>query len=395
MNDSPSSPRTPTTAEVDGVALMKDPIIRNLQITQCYHELAAVLAARTWASANWCTFATWASKQAGQTIRQEDLRRTLENVLNRSPALTLVVERLVTLTQQLGAQHQKEKIRESVWDMLHPMAAIEHASEAVARGNQKVFGEIGREFTRFFVFCLADQVFSDESIKGFCAALRPGDPPEGQSYLRLAFRRYYQSLFEQDDRKRAELLFLANIEIGFHEQTRLQPEIAASLDAAIIDPEEFVHRLLEALLPGGGWLALGRLFILRLIGRQAPLREAARGLVTATRHQIRRILTEYMMTLTLPNGVRLRLGQDLEQKFPPSLRELHHPELRALLAQLDPTPDSIRDTGALDWADLSERLHFIIDLFRSYQEAPELFEPPFTGEQISALKAGHLPVGEL
>lgn len=56
------------------------------------------------------------------------------------------------------------------------------------------------------------------------------------SRLRRAFRRYYAALFEPDAKLRAELLLLGNIEVGYHEQTRLQPEIVAALDAAVIDP---------------------------------------------------------------------------------------------------------------------------------------------------------------
>jgi len=66
-----------------------------------------------------------------------------------------------------------------------------------------------------------------------------------------------------------------------------------------------------------------------------------------------------------------------------------------LLERTDPTPDSLRETGALDWADLPDRLHFIVDLFRCYQESRDLFEPPFTPEQVSALTAGRLPGGRL
>ncbi len=63
----------PASAEVDRIATLGDPVLRNLQITQCYHELASALAKRTGPYANWCTFATWASRQAGQTIRKEAL----------------------------------------------------------------------------------------------------------------------------------------------------------------------------------------------------------------------------------------------------------------------------------------------------------------------------------
>ena len=68
----------PTLSQVEEITAGANSVIRNLQITQCYHELSLALAERTGQSANWCTFATWASKQAGQTIRKEDLARTLE-----------------------------------------------------------------------------------------------------------------------------------------------------------------------------------------------------------------------------------------------------------------------------------------------------------------------------
>jgi hypothetical protein len=68
----------PTLDEIDRIAGLSNPILRNLRITQCYYEISQSVAGFTGDSANWCTFATWASKQAGQTIRQEDLIRTFE-----------------------------------------------------------------------------------------------------------------------------------------------------------------------------------------------------------------------------------------------------------------------------------------------------------------------------
>src|SRR5882672_5225622 len=64
--------------EIYRIARLRDPILRNLQITQSYYELSQSVAGLTGFSANWCTFATWASKQAGQTIRQEDLPQAFE-----------------------------------------------------------------------------------------------------------------------------------------------------------------------------------------------------------------------------------------------------------------------------------------------------------------------------
>jgi hypothetical protein len=81
----------------------------------------------------------------------------------------------------------------------------------------------------------------------------------------------------------------------------------------------------------------------------------------------------------------------LKAEFPPSLQHITDPDLCALLEQIDLTPDSPRDSGAYDWVNLSERLHFIADLFRCYQEAPDLCEPPFTAGQVAALKSNRLP----
>ena len=85
------SPTAPTVADVDRIAALTDPVLRNLQITQCYCELSRALAARIDGKpANWCTFATWASKQAGQTIRREDLARAFERLVGQSPRATSV-----------------------------------------------------------------------------------------------------------------------------------------------------------------------------------------------------------------------------------------------------------------------------------------------------------------
>ena len=101
------------------------------------------------------------------------------------------------------------------------------------------------------------------------------------------------------------------------------------------------------------------------------------------------------MTLRLPGGQVLRLGQDLQAEFPPLLKHTTHPELQALLNRVDPTPDSLHETGAEDWGKLSDRMHFIADLFRAYHLDGTLFDPPFTADQVAAIKIGDLPAGPL
>lgn len=395
MSNGRQKPAPPSVTDVERITALADPVIRNLQITQCYHELSAVFSARTGLSANWCTFATWASKQAGQTIRKEDLTRTLENSLGGSPAVTLAVEKVVAAVRQIGATLDAGKIKKLIWEAVGPAAVIKRTSDAVARGNKKVFEEIGREFARFIAICLQDEMFDSERIEQFCAELRSGDPPDGQRYLRQAFIHYYQAFFEEDAQLRAELQLLANLEIGFHEQTRLQPEIAESLDAALLNGEELKSRLIAEIFPFGGLLVRARLFIKRLWGGPTPLELAVNALIAEIRQQLHKAITDHLMTLTLSNNLRLRLGADLQREFSASLKTLGLGDLLTLLAQIDPTPDSLRESGAEDWANLSERLHYIADLFRCCHETPELHEPPFTIEQVTDLRIGRLPGGRL
>src|SRR6185312_14599454 len=155
-----------------------------------------------------------------------------------------------------------------------------------------------------------------------------------------AFSHYHQARFEDDPAARAQLVLLANLEIGFHEQTRLQPEIAAALNAAVVDPRDVRDRVIEALFPDAKWLVRLRLLVARLLGRRSLLDVAIDALVVEEQRLVRHILTRHLMSLELGAAVRLQLGEDLGVGFPPSLREIVLPELRDLLNRIDPTRDS-------------------------------------------------------
>jgi hypothetical protein len=388
-------PDWPSIADVARIAAMDDPVLRNLRITQCYHELSQAFAPRTGRRANWCTFATWASKQAGQTIRGEDLARALAAALQSALAAVQVADAGTATARGLGPPVDLAALRAAVRDALSPAAMAERAGAAVAVGNLKVFAEIGDAFARFLALYTGGATPDAADIAHFSATLRPGEPPDGQRLLRQAFGHYQQAFVEQDPTASLELLLLANLEIGLHEQTRLQPDIAAALEAAFIEPAELRRRVLAALAPRYGWLVRLRWAVAARFGGRTPLDRAIDDLVTAARQGARLVLTEHMMVIGLPCGERLRLGDDLRARFPEALRQIAHPELRALLARVDPTPDSTVDTGAVDWADLAERLHFIADMFRCLADTPALFEPPFSPAQVAAIAAGEVPGGVL
>lgn len=384
----------PTTAEVRTIAALSNPVVRNLRITQCYHELAIAMSGLTGPGANWCAVAAWASKQAGQSIRKEDLVRALEDLVRGSDAAARAAQELAVS----GARFKGEETRslagavDALWEAISPAAIFQRTSDAVARGNCKVFEEIGYEFARFLALFGEGQP-DDDRLAAFCGGLRSGEPPDGQELLQQAFTHYHQALTEPDAKTKAELLLLANLEIGFHEQTRLQPEIVAALDAPIYDPAELRRRLLAELFPNSA--SRVRLALLSWLGRARAMLRARDRLAEELQRLGRRVITEHLMMLRLSGGRALHLGQDLQTEFAPLLQHTVHPGLRAFLRRVDPTPDSVHNTGAQDWGRLPDRMHFIADLFRAYHLDGTLFDSPFSTDQVAVIKAGQLPTGRL
>jgi hypothetical protein len=311
-------------AEVEQIAALRDPVIRNLRITECYSRLAAAMES---GCANWCTYATWASRQAGRTIRGEDLHDRLQRELGHGAELLHPFRSFWRWLLRRGLLRPETRLGALVHRLHTPFDAFELASDAVARGNLKVFAEIGLEFARWL----------DDGVV-------PSEPP----LLRQAFSRYARA-------PSTEQMVLANLEIGLHEQTRLQPEISEAMDAAL-SPK---RRILT-------W----------------PLQRKLTQLS-------RQVITDSLMVLTLPGEV-LWLGRHLE-----AAGEVVDPELRELIASYEPVPPAVDDCGAEDWSVLDERMHYIVHLFRAYHEDEALSSPPFTPAQVERILAGELPDGEL
>jgi hypothetical protein len=203
----------PSVQDIDRIADLRDPVVRNLQITQCYYELSQCLAERNGFCANWCTFATWASRQAGQTIRQEDLIRAFEERFFLSAEISAALEQINAGVTALGVRLQAAFSAKEILQVLNPAAAFARASDAVARGNKKVFEEIGFQFARFLQIFRVGNRFDRDQTARFCAALRPGEPPDGQQLLREAFAAYCEAPF-QDGKQNSELMLLGNIAAG-------------------------------------------------------------------------------------------------------------------------------------------------------------------------------------
>lgn len=324
--------------QIARVAAMSDPVQRNLWITHIYHRLEVALGARLGgADLTWCAYGTWASKTAGRFIRGE-----LVDGLLRAPA------RLRGVIRRIDAR----------------------VRERIAHGNRVVFAELAPRF------CMLVEVLGRPRSEraGAGAALLKGLAPGrseagGQDMLRRALQAYLEAAELTCPKAKAERILLANTLVGYHEQIRLQPAIAGALAAPV-----------EVLMPA----------------EDAPLR---RRVGERLGEALRALMTRWLMTIALPGG-DLPLGRDVPRAsesgmFPATLRVLELPELRAVVSEVDRTPDTTEGSAADDWGALADRMNFIVDLFRSRQRDLELRRAPFSREQVVDLLAGARPRGRL
>jgi hypothetical protein len=375
--------------EVRRIVAIASPVVRNLAITHCYSRLAVAFAARSGEGANWCTYATWASRQAGRTIRGEDLLAHLGRRLGERRWLLHPVRTLWRRLLRRGLFQRETRLGRFTAELHTPFDAFERASDAVARGNLQVFEEIGLEFARYLETCRPDAPADSPEFRCFADSLRPGDPPDGQEYLRRAFGRYERLRFERDATMRVQLAVLANLEIGLHEQTRLQPAICEALDAAYATQEDLGRRALEALVPSAArWWGFVSRPAAALVGA------ATAGAQRAASRLAREVITDSFMVLSLPGRV-LALGTHLADEYPEALREPTEAELTELLARFEPAPPASDDCGARDWADLHQRMHYIVHLFCAFHTREELAGPPFTPAQVAGFSRGVVPAGDL
>lgn len=378
----------PSTREVLDIAALGNPVLRNVRITECYHRLSLAMAVRTGSCSNWCTFATWASRQAGRTIRGEDLLERLAAHARTGWTFLHPLRSLWRILLRRGLFYPETRLGRLVREIHTPFDAFERASAAVARGNLKVFEEIGFEFARYLETCQSGAIPGAVDFTHFVQSLRAGDPPEGQEYLRRAFTRYQQAAAE-DLPGRAQRIFLANLEIGLHEQTRLQPEIQEAMEAVPDTAEDLGGRILPVLFPITLRLVRSlRRMLASLLG--IPGRSFQRFL----RELTRRVVTESLMVLAFPGGVMIALGRHLDHPFPETLLTPDDSELEEMLKRFEPE-GAADDCAAEDWSDLAQRMHFIAHLFRAFHERAELFDPPFTPEQMQACMSGVVPKGDL
>jgi hypothetical protein len=363
------------------IAALEDPVLRNLWITQRYHELARQLRdAGLSEDATWCAFAVWASKTAGATIRGDELPNLVRKLLADDQAAAGALRQF---------NHGLGPWLEWTLEHTHLLKFVEEisgqVSASIAAGNVLVFSELAPLFTAL----VADSSGATHADRAAAAADLAhciqllDDQGVDTTLVVAAFAAYQQAL--NDQAQRPALVLAGNILAVSHEQERLQPAITNALDAAI-------HDVLNA-------------FMEREVAPLMPHHEA--------RHLLRKVAAEVEKALeriwqSALTGLMLRMqtpaeNLDLKHSVPPLPEGMFPPELAQLVGtaaeipygKWDRTNGTGDPSGASDWAVITERMNYIATLFRSRQRHPSLFQPPFSVTQLAALADGRVPEGPL
>ena len=261
--------------------------------------------------------------------------------------------------------------------------AVAAVSAQIASGNLSVFQELGPLFARM-VATFDGQGPGDPARRAaLVASVQAVDGnSEATTRLKTVFEQYCDAMLEQDRTLRADQILLANGLCGLTEQVRLQPNIQGALDAPI-----------ETSL--GEWLE-------RTVAKiPEPARDVVRPVLRLVMLEIegvwRRIATELLMKLVTPTG-GLDLGEDVPAPagrplFPDDLGQIREPALAGFLGEYDRTGGTGVGSGADDWAQLPQRMNYILNLFRSRQQDGEFLLPPFSDAQWADMQEGRVPTG--
>lgn len=385
----------PSQEEIRAIIQLKDPVLRNLHITQTYHVLNVALTDLFGEeNVSWCAYANWASKTAGFFIRKDVVPGLIHDFLQRADALTRSLAELQDRllgpsSASVGVQLVLTRTVSEVTD---------EVARHVARGNHLVFTELAPLYAAMLEEFSNLEGDGQGVLDGFLERLTPGPVEKGgQGLLIRAFTHYYEALFEEDPKARAELIFLANALVGYHEQVRLQEPVRAALNAPL--REVFLDCLVDYTRLTSRERAMEQ-SVERSFGfMERSVRTVFSPLATRLERLWRELSTRALMRMELPDAA-LRLGEDIpalnaEHDFPPDLVRLEHPELVELMEELDRTPNDTAGSAARDWGRLTDRMNLIVDLFRTRQQDRLLYDQPFTFMQVEAFRQGRVPHGRL
>ncbi|MCZ6672174.1 MAG: hypothetical protein O7C75_04465 [Verrucomicrobia bacterium] len=358
------------------ITLESDPALRNLLITQSYHDLATSLnQILGQQNANWCHFATWASRTAGTFIRNEEIPGIFRGLIEKSRGYREMVNRLEHKIRGIHSKADTTSLGEL------PSAITADVSIQITLGNLKVYSELAPLFA-IMITKFQSNRSNKEKVQSIISTLKEGSTQSGgQQLLKDAVTNYFKAHKTTDPDEKAEILLLANGQVGLHEQIRLQPYIQKSIDALVGVSIQAMHEDLYAASP--------KSFKERLLSTLDHMVHPIEGKLQVLWEKM---ATRVLMTLKVP-GKTLHLGKPLPPPkglplYPKALRKIKNEELKNLLLHYGALKIGKHETPARDWVRLDQRMRYIFDLFRSRQQVSNLFNQPFKRSKQQKIMSG-------
>lgn len=261
-----------------GLRFIRHPVDRNHRITQSYHELSEAMGELLGEPriADWCTFAKFASHQAGQHIRETSitssqllsaffdrksdgkLLRIIDDMRQIPTRLSMAGRLLVLCLKRCGDSLELGDVRRSSGSRV--ITAIGDFRAAAARlnrafflGNLRVYENIAPAYHTFLRVAHSDYPDIPDVALSFDTEVDP------MGYLQRGLCCYRDALRSSragDNGKRDELVREGNLWLGLHEQgCVLQPlfdevreELKVLSDGIVVNDPRGMTRM----LPGGG-----------------------------------------------------------------------------------------------------------------------------------------------
>jgi hypothetical protein len=197
-------------------------------------------------------------------------------------------------------------------------------------------------------------------------------PASGAQRLWSGLDCYYAATDENDADTKAELVLQGNILLGAYEQERADRLLKVALEPF---PGQYV-RIVRAGANVANTLSLKVETSWALRGAWSPFRVIS--------EQFGGLMTRYVMALDAPLfswPIRpLRLGHGIPRPtngspYPPALATLDDRDLSTLFGEYDRSGGTPDACAARNWTQFSDRMKFIVNLFRAGQQDRNLYRP--------------------
>ncbi len=348
---------------IEAICALPDDLFRLRWISYAYYTIARRLAKGLGANASWPAFARWSAYTISEALRLDEVNPRLEEVLREYALPPKTTAPLVAIQRRLRCLD----------DGAMPTV--------LALGNRLVFHEVAWTMTHFLDWLERQRTWDAGTRDEYVAGIEPLQPndffrPCYPEWLRGGVSAYYDAWFERDSHKKAQHVLRGNILIGAYEQWRVDSFFEIALD---FNPGALVKDLRLGPHDDVGTRPLG----VRRAGTRRALRHQW-AMLDWMSDAYAAFLTQFVMTWDAPLfGARpsaLRLGCDVPGRRRAELyaHELDQldPEVANLFAAFDRSNGGLRASGARNWRRFTDRMSFIVNLFRSQQQNQNLMVPP-------------------